>query len=187
MTPPDVTKLGEMFLAYVELRTPHDRQQRIGWKIREGFNIVREARTRTIWHVMMDFMRLVGLENTYDNTFVIYYNADRVLMARGVLPPHPRRGVMNCQAVIDDRDRPAYHAPMQRISVPGDKPCSRTAHGQVGHLHLCRKHFGLACEGLIDERGRVASRADIRAVRKHGKFPDGLYTWWKTATIVRPR
>lgn len=169
MAPLDVTKLGEMFLAYVELRTPHDRQQRIGWKIREGFNIVREARTRTIWHVMMDFMRLVGLENTYDNTFEIYYNADRVLMARGVLPPHARRGIMNCQATI------------------GDKPCSRTAKGQVGHLHLCRKHFRLACESLIDERGRVASRADIRAVRKHGKFPDGLYTWWKTATIVRPR
>ncbi len=62
--------------------------------------------------------------------------------------------------------------------APGNKPCPRGGRGNVGHLCLCKVHERMALEGLIDETGRVAPRADIANVRKYPtKFPHGLNTW----------
>ena len=70
-----------------------------------------------------------------------------------------------CQATIDDLDRPKLHAPRQRISVPGDKPCTRRATARFGALCLCATHVRLAQEGLLTADGRVRDKNTIRDVR----------------------
>jgi len=83
-----------------------------------------------------------------------------------------------CQAIVDDWDRLSYYAPRQRVSVPGNKPCSRRSTEAVQHLHLCATHARLAREGLVAESGRVANQPDIRNVHRYPeKFPNGLYSW----------
>lgn len=83
-----------------------------------------------------------------------------------------------CQAIVDDWEHGGYHASMQRIHAPGDKPCSRGAKETVKHLELCTAHARMAREGLVGKDGRVAPRADIENVRKYPeKFPNGLHTW----------
>ncbi len=87
---------------------------------------------------------------------------------------------LRCAAICDDFDRLKVHAPAQRISVPGDKKCSKYVTERLGHLELCGQHAKMAREGLLDANGRVASRADINNVRKYPKqFPGGLYHWLK--------
>jgi hypothetical protein len=83
-----------------------------------------------------------------------------------------------CQATVDDWERGGYHATRQRIHQPGTKACPRSCVEQVKHLCLCTTHARMAREGLIDETGRVANRADITNVRRYPKqFPRGLYHW----------
>jgi hypothetical protein len=80
-----------------------------------------------------------------------------------------------CQAIVDDFNHLAFYASVQRIRVPGDKPCSRKGTEQVKHLCLCPTHARMAREGLIDEGGRVAPAADRANVRKYPRqFPRGL-------------
>jgi hypothetical protein len=83
-----------------------------------------------------------------------------------------------CQAIVDDWERLKVHAPRQRLSMPGDKPCSRRATEPVEHLHLCSTHARMAREGLVMETGRVANKEDIRNVHRYPRsFPRGLYHW----------
>lgn len=84
-----------------------------------------------------------------------------------------------CQAIVDDWERLKVHAPRQRISLPGDKPCSRRGAEQVEHLHLCSTHARMAREGLVMESGRVVNRDDIRNVHRWypDSFPHGLHHW----------
>ncbi|GAF68913.1 unnamed protein product [marine sediment metagenome] len=85
---------------------------------------------------------------------------------------------MKCRAIIDDYDNLAYYAPAQRVTVPGEKPCSFKARFRVGSLCLCKRHQQLALDGLLDEDGRVAARQTRADVRRYpSKFPHGLYTW----------
>jgi hypothetical protein len=85
---------------------------------------------------------------------------------------------MQCQAIIEDWDRPSYRAGPQRITAPGHRRCSRTAKVRIKHLEFCTVHAQLAREGMIDDKGQVAHKSDIRAVRRwpHG-FPNGLHSW----------
>ena len=85
--------------------------------------------------------------------------------------------MLNCQAIVEDREHPAYHASMQRIMRPGSKPCSRRVTVQVKHLHLCTVHARLAREGFIAESGVVAPKADIRNVRNSRRGARRLYDW----------
>jgi hypothetical protein len=85
-----------------------------------------------------------------------------------------------CQATVEDREHPTYHASMQRIMNPGNKACSRKGVEQVGPLLLCAAHARMAREGLVAEDGQVATKQDIAAVRRYPeKFPKGLYNWFK--------
>jgi hypothetical protein len=87
---------------------------------------------------------------------------------------------VTCQAIVEDYERPRYHASMQRIIVPGEKPCSRRGVEQVGPLCLCKTHARLAREGFVSERGEVAGRNDRREIReyqrRHGRSAR-LHTW----------
>lgn len=83
-----------------------------------------------------------------------------------------------CDATITDYNSVLYHASMQRIAVYGSKPCSRKSIETLGSLQLCKVHARMAREGLVDENGRVARKADIDNVRRYPKnFPGGLYDW----------
>ena len=80
----------------------------------------------------------------------------------------------NCQAICEDYDHPRYHASMQRIIVPGSKPCSRKGVVKVKHLCLCTTHARMAKEGFIKDTGEVEGRNDIkeyrdRAAREYSK------------------
>lgn len=93
-------------------------------------------------------------------------------------------GPTGCQAIIDDHDRPRVHAPMQRISAPGDKPCSRRAKVTLGKLALCNAHARLAQEGLVQEGGRVHDRNTIRDVHRVAHLRGGLETWQRGLVAV---
>jgi hypothetical protein len=77
----------------------------------------------------------------------------------------PRMTDPGCQAVVEDYENPSYRASMQRITVPGSKPCSRKGVEQVKHLLFCKAHARLAREGFIDQAGQVMCRNDIREYR----------------------
>lgn len=93
----------------------------------------------------------------------------------------------NCQAICEDFERPRYHASMQRITCPGEKPCSRKAKVQFntgkGILCLCTTHARLAREGFVAENGQVTGRNDIREYRAKMDRRPGLFrpphTWVK--------
>lgn len=84
---------------------------------------------------------------------------------------------MQCEAVIEDFESGMYYRP-QRVAIPTHRQCSKSAVGQVKHLHLCATHLRLTRDGLVDERGQVAPRLSIRDVRRYPeKFRGGLYDW----------
>jgi hypothetical protein len=73
---------------------------------------------------------------------------------------------MKCGAKVDDYDRPAYQASMQRITAPGVKNCTRNAKVRIGNLCLCATHARLTHEGFVDEAGNVVTRNSIADVRR---------------------
>ena len=73
---------------------------------------------------------------------------------------------MKCQAKIDDYERPAYQASMQRITAPGVKNCTRNAKVKLGDLCLCDVHTRLAREGFVDVTGEVTTKNSIADVRR---------------------
>lgn len=75
-------------------------------------------------------------------------------------------GLLKCEAKIDDYDRPAYQASMQRITAPGVKRCTRNAKVKLGDLCLCAAHARLAHEGFVDEGGNVVTKNSIADVRR---------------------
>lgn len=86
-----------------------------------------------------------------------------------------------CQAIVEDYERPAYRASMQRITAPSHRRCKRAANEPVEHLSLCSPHARLCRDGLIDRDGTVAPRPSIADVRRYpSKFPRGLYDWMPT-------
>jgi hypothetical protein len=90
---------------------------------------------------------------------------------------------LKCQAKIDDYERPAYRASMQRIVAPGVKDCTRNAKVKLGFLYLCDTHARLAREGFVEEHGNVTTKnsiADVRRFndrRRKGDARWQLYHW----------
>lgn len=84
-----------------------------------------------------------------------------------------------CRALIDDHAKAKSYSGLRRPTTTyGTKQCPRTGREQVKHLWLCPMHARMARTGLVDESGRVASRADIQTIRRYPKkFPRGLYHW----------
>lgn len=109
-------------------------------------------------------------------------------------PQRPKRALPPytpgmCMAVVDDYERPHWHASMQRIVIPNDKRCSRKGKALVGTLHLCTVHARLAWEGFVDVDGRVADRNTIRDHR-HMRWEQGrpsmAYHWTLKLDRTKP-
>lgn len=88
------------------------------------------------------------------------------------------RSPICCQAIVEDFDRPAYHAPMQRMTLAGEKQCAKRPKTNVGGLDLCTVHARLARQGFVNKDGTVA----MKSVREdYAKYPSKLktpfFTW----------
>jgi hypothetical protein len=88
---------------------------------------------------------------------------------------------VKCQAQVE---RVTGHANVAgyrrgaRMVLTETGSCTREAVASVGALCLCTQHVKLALDGLIDSDGAVASRGELRDVRRYpDKFPRGLYSW----------
>lgn len=83
---------------------------------------------------------------------------------------------VKCQAICEDYERPKYKASMQRITIPSDKKCSKSAVEKVGHLDLCRVHARLAKEGFVDKDGSVLAKY----LRDNARdYPHKFMPWFK--------
>lgn len=83
-----------------------------------------------------------------------------------------------CDAIVEDVRRPIKSFSRQRVTIPRWRQCESRTCEIVGHLGLCKVHARLAREGLVDQEGNVAKRADIANVRRYPQqFPGGLYHW----------
>jgi hypothetical protein len=95
---------------------------------------------------------------------------------------------MSCAATIEDYANGTSYNLSRVIAAPVSRRCARAATCKLGHLHLCTQHGKLAAEGLVDEHGNVATRADLRAVRDNPRrHPDGLYDWAKDLALEKIR
>lgn len=85
---------------------------------------------------------------------------------------------VRCCATIEDYANGTTNNLARVIVTPHSRTCFRAATCKLGQLPFCTQHGKLAEEGLIDERGNVAPRGDLRAVRDNPRrFPNGLYAW----------
>lgn len=133
-----------------------------------------------------------ALVSLVDSLMVDFEHATRVFLPtpQPAAPPTAvqggpyHKGPTACQAIVDDHDHPAVYAPRQRISSPGDKPCSRRAKVTLGKLALCTVHAQLAAEGLVHLSGRVHDRNTIRDVRRVKHLRDGIETWQRGLVAV---
>lgn len=93
---------------------------------------------------------------------------------------------MTCRAIIEDYKNGTSYNLSRVVAAPVSRQCARAATCKLGHLHLCAQHGRLAEEGFVDERGNVAPRNDIRAVRaKPRRSRDPLYEWAR-ALVLEP-
>ena len=93
---------------------------------------------------------------------------------------------MSCAAIIEDYARGTRNNLARVIATPEVRGCSRKATCKLGDLHLCAQHGKLAKEGLVDDRGHVAPRGDLRAVRDNPRrFPHGLYQWARRLVLEK--
>lgn len=85
---------------------------------------------------------------------------------------------VQCQAIVEDYKNGTGYNLRRYIVTPDSRLCQRNAVSKLGKFCFCKQHTKLALEGLIDEGGQVAPRADLRAVRDNPQqHPDGLYSW----------
>jgi len=92
----------------------------------------------------------------------------------------------SCAAIIEDYANGTRNNLAHVVVTPENRACSRTATCRLGDLQLCAQHGKLAKEGLVDERGCVAPRGDLRAVRDNPRrFPHGLYQWARSLVLEK--
>jgi len=98
--------------------------------------------------------------------------------AKQITPP------THCEAIIEDYVNGTRNNLRSVIVVPKSRQCMHNARVKLGTLCLCTRHGQLAKDGLVDARGYVAPRGDIRNVRDNPKhFPNGLHSWARNLTI----
>jgi len=102
----------------------------------------------------------------------------RASRAKQITPP------TRCEAIIEDYVHGTRNNLRSVIVVPKSRQCLHNARVKLGTLCLCTRHGQLAKDGLVDDRGYVAPRGDIRNVRDNPKhFSNGLHSWARNLTI----
>lgn len=98
-------------------------------------------------------------------------------------PKAPKPPKQKCQATIEDYKNGTSYNLARSFTVPEHRGCNRYATSKLGKLCLCALHTKLACEGLVDESGNVATRSVLADVRRYPKkFAGGIYSWAKDLT-----